>query len=313
MTLSYAPVERLKIGLILPSKGRGTGPDVLDAGCATAVDLGWSSVWVTDHLLVPRGPEADEYGCILEATTALAWVGGRYESLTLGTSVLVPAMRDAPLLAKQIATIDVLTGGRLIIGVGVSDSYDIPESTTLGKADRFKERGAYLDESIALWRHLWSGSTEPFLGRFHQLEDFSFAPLPVQGRDLPIWCGGRSARAVRRSVGLTDGWHGAQTGPLDMVERIPHIIDVAEELRRPLPTLSVRCRVKFREHTPPPYALCGPPESMIADMVEFARLGVEHLIMVFEADDPEGLARDMRRFDDDVVSVVQERLARGEW
>ena len=313
MTLSYAPVERLKIGLILPSKGRGTGPDVLDAGCATAVDLGWSSVWVTDHLLVPRGPEADEYGCILEATTALAWVGGRYESLTLGTSVLVPAMRDAPLLAKQIATIDVLTGGRLIIGVGVSDSYDIPEYTNLGKADRFKERGAYLDESIALWRHLWSGSTEPFLGRFHQLEDFSFAPLPVQGRDLPIWCGGRSARAVRRSVGLTDGWHGAQTGPLDMVERIPHIIDVAEELRRPLPTLSVRCRVKFREHTPPPYALCGPVESMIADMVEFARLGVEHLIMVFEADDPEGLARDMRRFDDDVVSVVQERLARGEW
>ncbi|HEY5303620.1 MAG TPA: LLM class flavin-dependent oxidoreductase [Acidimicrobiales bacterium] len=313
MSLAYKPIEELQIGLVLPSKGVGTGPEVLDAGSATASELGWKSVWVTDHLMVPRGVEADEYGCILEATTALAWVGARYETLTLGTSVLVPAMRDAPLLAKQIATIDVLSKGRLIIGVGVSDSYDIPEYTNLGKADRFPDRGAYLDEAIALWRHLWSGSSEPFHGRFHQLDDFSFAPLPVQGADLPIWCGGRSARAVRRSVGLTNGWHGAQTSPADMVARIPHILEVAEELQRPLPTLSVRCRVKFNEHTPPPYALCGGAENMVKDMVEFARLGVEHLIMVFDAHDPEGLERDMRRFHEDVVSQVQSRLAQGHW
>jgi alkanesulfonate monooxygenase SsuD/methylene tetrahydromethanopterin reductase-like flavin-dependent oxidoreductase (luciferase family) len=309
MALNYEPVKELKIGLILPSKGPGTGPEVLDAGCETAVDLAWKSVWVTDHLMVPRGPEADEYGCILEATTALAWVGARYETLTLGTSVLVPAMRDAPLLAKQIATIDVLTKGRLIVGVGVSDAYDIPEYTNLGKADRFPDRGAYLDEAITLWRHLWSGSTDPFLGRFHQLEDFTFAPLPVQGASLPIWCGGRSPRAVRRSVSLTNGWHGAQTGPQDMVARIPDIIAVAEALDRPLPTLSVRCRVKFADYAGPPYALSGGAHNMVKDMVEFARLGVEHLIMVFDSDDPEGLERDMRRFNDEVVVEVQERLA----
>jgi alkanesulfonate monooxygenase SsuD/methylene tetrahydromethanopterin reductase-like flavin-dependent oxidoreductase (luciferase family) len=222
-------------------------------------------------------------------------------------------MRDAPLLAKQIATIDVLTKGRLIVGVGVSDSYDIPEYTNLGKADRFPDRGAYLDEAIGLWRHLWSGSTEPFLGRFHQLENFSFAPLPVQGASLPIWCGGRSPRAVRRSVGLTDGWHGAQTGPNDMVARIPDIIAVAETLERPLPTLSVRCRVKFTEQTAQPYALCGGSKNMVKDMVEFARLGVEHLIVDFENVDPEGLARDMRRFNSDVVDEVQERLAARQW
>jgi alkanesulfonate monooxygenase SsuD/methylene tetrahydromethanopterin reductase-like flavin-dependent oxidoreductase (luciferase family) len=313
MAPGYEPVEQLKFGLILPSKGKGTGPEVLDAGCATAVDLGWTSVWVTDHLLVSQGPEADEYGCILEATTALSWVGARYETLTLGTSVLVPAMRDAPLLAKQIATIDVLTRGRLIVGVGVSDAYDLPEYQNLGKADRFADRGAYLDEAIALWRHLWSGSTEPFLGRFHQLEDFSFAPLPVQGAALAIWCGGRSARAVRRTVELADGWHGAQTGPADMVARIPQIIEAAEVARRPLPTLSVRCRVKFRAHTPPPYALSGGAATMVADIVEFARLGVEHLIFVFDAEDPEGLERDMRRFDDEVVGAVRERLAAHRW
>jgi alkanesulfonate monooxygenase SsuD/methylene tetrahydromethanopterin reductase-like flavin-dependent oxidoreductase (luciferase family) len=312
MPLIYTPVDRLQIGLVLPSMGEGTGPEVLDAGCATAVDLDWASVWVTDHLMVPRGPEANEYGCILEATTALAWVGARYESLTLGTSVLVPAMRDAPLLAKQIATIDVLTKGRLIVGVGVSDSYDIPEYTNLGKAERFPDRGAYLDESIALWRHLWSGSNEPFDGQFYQLDDFSFAPLPVQGRDLPIWCGGRSARAVRRAVGLTNGWHGAQTGPNDMIARIPDIVMVAEELERPLPTLSVRCRVNFGEPKPSPYALSGGRENMVKDMIEFARLGVEHLIMVFEAHDADNLESDMRRFDDEVVGEVQSRLESGQ-
>ena len=311
MTLRYEPVSRLSIGLILPSKGVQTGPEILDAACATCVDLGWKSVWVTDHLMVPRGPEAEEYGCILEAITALAWVGGRYETLTLGTSVLVPAMRDAPLLAKQIATLDVLTRGRLIVGVGVSDRYDMPEFTNLGKADRFADRGAYLDESIALWRHLWSGSNEPFHGRFHQLEDFSFAPLPMQGRDLPLWCGGRSARAVRRSVALTNGWHGAQTSPQDMVVRIPEIVAAAEELGRPLPTLSVRCRVKFHEYTPPPFALGGGVQNMIKDMVEFARLGVEHLLMVFDAHDPEALEHDMRRFDEEVVAEVQRRLVAG--
>jgi alkanesulfonate monooxygenase SsuD/methylene tetrahydromethanopterin reductase-like flavin-dependent oxidoreductase (luciferase family) len=313
MSLSYEPVDHLKIGLILSSKGAGAGAEILDAGCQTASELGWSSAWVTDHLMVPAGPEAEEYGCILEATTALAWVGGRYEDLTLGTSVLVPAMRDAPLLAKQIATLDVLTGGRLIIGVGVSDADDLPEYANLGKADRFKDRGAYLDEAILLWRHLWSGSTEPFHGRFHQLDDFSFLPLPVQGRDLPIWCGGRSPRAVRRSVELTNGYHGAQTGPKDIALRIPDLIDVATVSGRPLPTISVRCRVKFNDYVGPPYALTGGPEEMVKDVVDFARLGVEHLIMVFDAHDPEGLTRDMRRFNEDVVATAQRRIASGQW
>jgi hypothetical protein len=134
----------------------------------------------------------------------------------------------------------------------------------------------------------------------------------VQGAQLPIWCGGRSARAVRRSVGLTNGWHGAQTGPKDMVQRIPDIIAVAAELDRPLPTLSVRCRVKFNDHTPPPYALSGGADQMVKDMVGFADLGVEHLIMVFDAHDPEGLERDMRRFNDEVVARVQESLGTGQ-
>ena len=96
-----------------------------------------------------------------------------------------------------------------------------------------------------------------------------------------------------------------------MVARIPDIVAVAEELGRPLPTLSVRCRVKFHECATGPYALSGGTENMVKEMIEFAQLGVEHLIMVFESHDPEDLERDMRRFDDEVVQEVQSRLATG--
>jgi alkanesulfonate monooxygenase SsuD/methylene tetrahydromethanopterin reductase-like flavin-dependent oxidoreductase (luciferase family) len=178
---SYVPNPAMRFGLVLPSKGPHAGPDSLDAAASVCTELGWSSVWVTDHLMVPSGPEAEEYGSILEALSALTWVAARHEQLKIGTSVLVPAMRDAPLLAKQLATIDVLTKGRLVVGVGVSDAYDEIEYANLGKMDRFRQRGAYLDEAVALWRHLWSGNKEPFEGTFNTLR----AAARVRSEELP--------------------------------------------------------------------------------------------------------------------------------
>ncbi len=144
---------------------------------------------------MPTGPEADEYGWVLEATSALTWVAARFPDLRVGFSVMIPAMRDAPLAGQAARDDRRLTGGRLTVGVGSSDKHDLPEYENLGKADRFDRRGAYLDESIALWRHLWGGCTEPFEGEFHQLRDYNFQPLPPQGAELPIWCGGRSDRS----------------------------------------------------------------------------------------------------------------------
>jgi alkanesulfonate monooxygenase SsuD/methylene tetrahydromethanopterin reductase-like flavin-dependent oxidoreductase (luciferase family) len=300
--------KTMRFGLILPSKGEGTGPDLLDAGAETARRLGWTSVWVTDHMMVPPGDEADEYGTILEAVTALAWVGGRHPGLTLGTSVIVPAMRDAVQLAKEFATLDVLTGGRLVVGVGVGDEGDIAEYTNLGKADRFRVRGAYLDETIALWRHLWSGRTEPFHGRFHTLEDFTFRPLPPQGSQLRIWSGGRSAKAVDRCIRLTDGYHASQTGPADLRERLPGLLDGRRALGRAHPTLSIRTRVKFGAPRGPVYSLVGSARDMVADLVAFDALGVDDIIVVLEGHDPEAIRDGMERFDHEVVRPYRETI-----
>lgn len=291
----------MEIGLILPTLGRGAGPAGLDAAAETATSLGWTSVWVTDHILIGRGPEEDEYGTILEALTSLAWIGARHERLRLGTSVIVPAMRDAPQLAKELATIDLLSGGRLVVGLGAGERQDTPEWTNLGKIDRMAIRGAYLDETIALFRHLWSGDTSAFEGRFHRLDSFVFEPLPAQGARLPVWTGGRSDRAVTRAATLADGYHASQTGPDDLRERLPGLLERVREAGRPRPRLSIRTRVRFDQPAGPVYSLHGSASAMAADLEAFARLGVDELIVVLKALTVDEVPALMRRFDVEVV------------
>jgi alkanesulfonate monooxygenase SsuD/methylene tetrahydromethanopterin reductase-like flavin-dependent oxidoreductase (luciferase family) len=298
----------LRLGLILPTIGAGAGGEHLDAAAGTAARLGWSGVYATDHLMVPAGEEADEYGWVLEATTALTWVAARYESLRVGFSVIIPAMRDAPLLAKQLATIDHLTGGRLTVGVGSSEKHDLPEYENLGKAERFARRGAYLDETIALWRHLWSGSKEPFDGEFHQLRDYTFDPLPPQGAELPLWCGGRADRILKRAAVLCNGYHAAQLNADQVAERIPKLRGFAEEAGRPMPTISVRVRVRLDAEPIEKYSLHGAPERIISEVVDFARAGVDELVLVFHERDPAKLAAAMERFDSDVFAPALDGL-----
>ncbi len=181
-------------GLCLPNFRAGASPEGIEAGADVAGRLGWSTVWTTDHVLVDHA-SVDEYGRIYEAMLVLAWVGARHPGLRLGTSVIVVPQRNAVLLAKELATLDGLSGGRLTVGVGIG--WNRTEFGNLGLAERFGVRGAYLDETIALWRHLWSGSREPFHGRFHTIDDFEFEPLPVQS-PLPIVIGGRAEPALQR-------------------------------------------------------------------------------------------------------------------
>jgi alkanesulfonate monooxygenase SsuD/methylene tetrahydromethanopterin reductase-like flavin-dependent oxidoreductase (luciferase family) len=304
----YGPNPGMRFGLVLPSIGPGTGPAALEAAAAVCEELGWTSVWVTDHVLVPRGPEEAEYGSLLEAICSLTWVAARFGGLTVGTSVIVPALRDAPLLAKQLATIDILTGGRLIVGVGASDPHDDAEYANLGKSDRFTRRGAYLDEAIALWRHLWSGRTDPFRGEFHQLEDYCFAPLPPQGGGIPIWCGGRSQRAVRRTAELADGYHAAQTGPEHLRVRLPQLTEAVTQAGRPLPSLSVRARVRFGAEPGAVYTICGSPEAMTRELLQFASLGIGDLVLVLPSSDPAGIVSEARRFATEVIEPYREQV-----
>lgn len=292
----------MQYGLGLPSLGNDATREGIDAAAEIAERLGFRDVWVTDHLLVDASA-AEDYGRIFEAVTTLAYLAGRTTRIGLGASVIVVPMRNAVVLAKELATIDNLSRGRLIVGVGVG--WSTAEFDNVGAGDRYHARGAYTDETIRLWRHLWSGATWPFHGRFHTFDDFVFAPLPEQGGNVPIWIGGRQDAALRRVGRLADAYHGTQSSPSAYASRLPIIRAAAEEAGRPMPALT--CRVRVRLGVPDDgsgYALRGTPEEVAADIRAFAALGVEHLLLVFAPNDPEGLARDAEDFMREVAPLV---------
>jgi probable F420-dependent oxidoreductase len=288
-------------GLAIPNFPDGASAEGLDAAAEVAKRVGFSTIWTTDHVLVERksGPE---YGRIYEAILTLAWLGARYPDLRLGTSVIVVPQRNAILLAKELATLDSLSDGRVTAGVGVG--WDRAEFANLGVPERFRVRGAYLEETIALWRHLWSGSTEPFHGRFHAIDDFAFEPLPNQGASLPILVGGRAEPALRRAGRVADGYHSSATGPTKYAERIPVIRAAAEAAGRPMPALSARVRVQYDHESDSFYAMRGTPESIAAEIDAFAALGVTHLALWFGSTEPAELVGRVVRFMRDVAPLV---------
>jgi probable F420-dependent oxidoreductase len=291
----------MKFGLTLRNTGAGSSAEAIEAGAETAERLGWETVWTTDHVLVPQSAAA-EYGRTFEAIETLAWVGARHRHLKLGTSVIVVPQRNAVLLAKELATLDVLSEGRLIVGVGVG--WNETEFANLGASDRFHRRGAYLDETIRLWRHLWSGSSEPFEGAFHSFEDFTFGPLPSQRERVPIVVGGGSPAALRRAGALADGYHATRSMPDELAGRIPIVRAAAEGAGRPMPTFSARVAVTTERTEGAGYSLGGDPAAMLREIRAFESLGVEHLALVFEATEPAKLAAALERFDAEVVKGV---------
>ncbi|MGH8913429.1 MAG: TIGR03619 family F420-dependent LLM class oxidoreductase [Acidimicrobiia bacterium] len=294
-------IDVMEIGLVLPTIGKGANAAGIEAGAAIAARLGWSSVWVTDHLMVAPGPEADEYGTILEAVVALTYIAARFEDLTIGTSAIIPPLRNSVLLAKELATLDVLSKGRLVVGVGVADAADRAEFDNLGVGTRFEHRGDLVNETIALWRHLWSGEEGPFEGRFHDLRDYVFRPLPAQGGKLPIWTGGRSRRALVRAATLADGYHAAQTGPDDLLARIPELSRLSDEAGRPMPTLSVRARVRFDREPGAKYSMAGTRAEIAKEVERFAEAGAQHLVVVLEETEADRIIAAAQRFHDEAV------------
>ncbi|MFL5674824.1 MAG: TIGR03619 family F420-dependent LLM class oxidoreductase [Chloroflexota bacterium] len=287
-------------GLCLPNFPAGASPEGIDAATEVAERVGMSTVWTTDHVLVPNDAAAD-YGRIYEAVLTLAWVGARHPRVRLATSVIVVPQRNAVILAKELATLDSLSGGRVVAGVGIG--WNEAEFANIGVADRFHVRGAYLDETIRLWRHLWSGSTEPFTGRFHVLEDFAFGPLPVQ-QPLPIIVGGRAEAALRRAGSVGDGYHASATSPEAFATRIPIVAEAAAAAGRPTPALSGRVRVEFGEAVTSGYAMRGDPDAIAAQVRAWASIGVEHIALYFDTTDPEEIVERVERFGREVVPLV---------
>lgn len=199
-------------GVILPNYGLDSNPDGIRRIAELAEELGFDSVWATEHIIV--GPEAvDPYGRVYAPLVTLGWIAGFTERIGLGTSIVLVPLHHPMHLAKEVATLQELSGGRFTLGVGMGwhkEEYDfmgIP----------FEGRGRRGDEAIRVMRALWNGERD-FTGEFWSFHDATSEPHPSPQPE--IWVGGSSERAIRRALELGDVWHPSRGSDAEHVRRV---------------------------------------------------------------------------------------------
>ena len=202
----------MKLSVEFPSVSYREGPEAVRRFAREVERIGYDHIDIFDHVVMgypidgrPKGPYPATMP-ILEAFIVMAQVAAVTSRITIGTEVLVLPQRHPTLVAKQVSTLDTLSGGRIRLGVGVG--WQESEYEALG--EDFHTRGARMDEAIALLRAWWSDAQIDFDGRYYKVKAMAMEPKPPQGRRLPIWVGGNSAAALRRVGTLGDGWLASQ-------------------------------------------------------------------------------------------------------
>ena len=257
-----------------------------------ALDLGYDSVWTGDHVAFPVP--------ILDPLIQLAVVCAFAPSITVGTAIYLLPLRHPVPLAKQVTTLDHVSGGRFIFGVGIGGEFP-DEYAACGVP--LHERGARLSESIGLLRELFRGEEVQRDGRFYPIPKTRMLPPPVQHGGPPIWCGGRSDATMRRLGRMGDGWISYVVTPERYAQSLEEIAAEAEAVHRPVERfgtghllftyvaddyetaldvatayLSQRYNMDFRDAARK-YAALGRPEDVAAKMEAFRDAGVRHLLI----------------------------------
>jgi probable F420-dependent oxidoreductase len=199
--------------------------------------MGFDSIWVTDHLLVPRTFDIIYRDNMLEPIALLSHLAAVTQRVRVGTSVIILPYRHPIMVAKMLATIDQLSGGRLIFGAAVGWMEE--EFHALGQP--YAERGVMSDEHLRLIRALWTSEGVSFAGKYTHFTDMQASPRPVQQPHPPIWIGGNSRRAQRRVAELGDGWHATGAAPADIAAGRTYIQQLwSQHQRAGQPLLSLR-------------------------------------------------------------------------
>jgi probable F420-dependent oxidoreductase len=199
----------MNIGICIPHYGRPIEVDRLATVVRHAEESGLDSVWVTDHVIVPRDVDVIYREHMLDPMAVLPWLAGITERIALGTSVVILPYRSPIPLAKLLASVDVLSGGRLIVGAAIG--WMEGEFAALGVP--FKERVGRSEEALELMRTLWTQERPELKTQRHQLSGLQVSPMPLQRPRPPIWIGGGSEGAFRRVARLGDGWHATASTP----------------------------------------------------------------------------------------------------
>lgn len=309
----------MRYGFYLPTRGPLATREALSTILKTAEGLGFASVMVADHIILPtriessypytvKGNFVSESECF-EQLSMMAFVAGRTEKLRIVSSVMIVPHRNPVFNAKALASIDVLSGGRLTVGIGVGWLEE--EFQALAAAD-FKQRGAVTDEYVDIFRKLWTGEPVAYRGKFYSFDEVVCHPRPLQEKGPPIWIGGHSGPALRRVARFGDGWHpvGATAAsplpPEEMREKLGHIERLMQAEGRDFSKLEVSYKAPVYDGGMPPKGeerrlFTGGADAALGDIAVFRKLGVNELVFDFRASALNECLDRMQRFSEDIM------------
>ena len=276
----------MRFGFALPNHWGVEDPEDLLDLATRAEQAGFASVWVAHHVL-NAGYVGERLGMrpYWDALTVLGWVAARTERVRLGTSVLVlPYLHPMP-LAKQLATIDVLSGGRLDLGVGVGA---MPEENEALGVD-YHTRGAQADECIDVLKALWADGSASYAGTHYRFEDAVSSPKPLQRPHPPLLIGGNGIPALRRVARCGDGWHPFLLTAEQMEQRLPRLDEELARAGRSREEISVSLRVEID----------AVPTREAAGV--YAALGIDELVIALNSGDAD---EQRRRLDQAAAALL---------
>ena len=317
----------MHFGFNLPNSGRLAAPAIMAKIAREGEALGYDYLTVTDHIALPDMAEpgypysesgafySTDSGYRHEMLTLAAWLAAATPRLRLVLAVLVVPHRPAVLAAKQLATIDVLSGGRLTVGIGagwLKAEFDAVVPTP------FAERGAVTDEYTAAFRTLWTEKKPVIDGKYVHYDGLLLEPKPVQQPHPPIWVGGESGPSLRRAAKLGDAWYPIGTNnahPLDSLPRyragIERLRRATEVAGRPRDAVALTYRVKQYGQALPSHAadgerrlFSGSDSDIIGDIHALSDLGVSAIDFDFERPDADAVIADMRSFKERILGRV---------
>ncbi|MBI4561803.1 MAG: LLM class F420-dependent oxidoreductase [Candidatus Rokubacteria bacterium] len=285
----------MKFGVFLPISGRAASASTLMQAARQAEALGYDSVWTADRIIIPWEIKtaypysADQQFIVppdrpfLEPLTCLAFLAGCTERILLGMSVLVLPYRPPLYSAKIATTIDHLSNGRLILGVGVG--WMVEEFEALGVP--FQERGRLSDEQIRIFRVLWEEARPRFEGRYYRFGELAFYPKPFQKSRIPLWVGGEGPQAQRRAALYGDVWfpYFVRITPEELAARFDNVRRWAAEAGRDSSQVRLACclPIELRGEAVAQEAgrLIGDPEQVAHALKAYREIGVEHIALQF--------------------------------
>ncbi len=288
----------MKIGIALPIFGKYAGrEEILDAALA-AEALGYDSVWVSDHVVVPDSHNV--FGDVFfDPLISLAFIASATSRIELGTSVIVLPYRNPLVLAKSVSSLDALSGGRVVLGVG--SGWLKGEFEALGVD--YARRGRMTDEYIEIMKELWTSDSPSYEGEYFSFTGIRFEPKPVRKPHPPVWVGGESRRSIERAVTHGDGWHPVGLAPEELAAKAREVRSLLPDEKRESFVISLRRNVEINEGREfgPEETLRGTPGKIREGIEAYREAGVDHLILYVLSGEFEGVLGTMRVLREEVL------------